>query len=83
MHGCADETDTLLDVPLLNLVAEAHLGERLGDSDEGLELPWCRSDRLLRVAHRAHILVFLNEDVDHFIRDDWLDKPTSVRNVLR
>lgn len=67
---------------LLHAIAEAHLGERLGDADQGLELAGRGCDGLSVVAHTAHALVLENEYVNHVVWDHWLYEFARIRDIL-
>ena len=83
LHCGLNQAHSLLNVSFLNSIAESHLGNTLGDADQRLELARRRCDRLLVVAHGAHLLVLLHEYDYVFIGNLGEALHPGVRDVLR
>ena len=54
-----DKHDGLFHIMLLNLLGEAHLGQRLRDTDHGFKLPWCRRHSFGGISETTHFHILL------------------------
>ena len=54
-----DKHDGLFHIALLDLFGEAHLGERLRDTDHGFKLPWRSRHRFRGISETTHFHIFL------------------------
>ena len=81
LHRGLNQPESLLDIRPLHGLTQAHLSNRLSQSDHRLELSGCRSDSLLGVAHVAHVHVVLHDVTHDIVGDLGLHEATRIRYI--